>query len=106
MFTGSPNIVSVERTTTKYRPRSVVDTRELSQDFKRRADESTIYQSQHTRSGATYRYRGPAMIAIYRVRDAMGRERWVEQPIDELATLWESYGAAGEDDLEEIRRRR
>jgi len=46
------------------------------------------------------------MIAIYRVRDAMGRERWVEQPIDELATLWESYGAAGEDDLEEIRRRR
>jgi hypothetical protein len=46
------------------------------------------------------------MIAMFRVRDAMGRERWIEQPIDELATRRESYGAACEDDLEGIRRRR
>jgi hypothetical protein len=43
---------------------------------------------------------------MFRVRDAMGRERWQEQPIDEIVTRLESLGAACEDALEEIRRRR
>ena len=46
------------------------------------------------------------MTAMFRVRDAMGRERWQEQPIDEMVTRRDTYGAACEDDLEEIRRRR
>jgi hypothetical protein len=45
------------------------------------------------------------MIAIYRVRDAMGRERWVEQPIDELVTRLDSYGSTFEDDVEDAIRR-
>ena len=45
------------------------------------------------------------MTAMFRVRDAMSRERWQEQPIDEILTRLESCGAAYEDDLEEIRRR-
>ena len=45
------------------------------------------------------------MTAMFRVRDAMGRQRWQEQPLDEIVTRLGSYGAAGEDDLEEIRRR-
>ena len=45
------------------------------------------------------------MIAMFRLRDEMGRERWVEQSIDEITTRLESCGAAYEDDLEEIRRR-
>ena len=45
------------------------------------------------------------MIAIYRVRDAMGRERWVEQPIDELVTRQDSYCTTFEDEIEEAMRR-
>ena len=47
------------------------------------------------------------MTGIFRVRDAMGREHWQEQPIDAL--LPRSSGTVlsriAEDDLEEIRRR-
>ena len=48
------------------------------------------------------------MTALFRVRDAMGRERWQEHPIDALlprstATV---LSRIAEDDLEEIRRRR
>jgi len=46
--------------------------------------------------------------AMYRVRDSMGRERWVEveQPVDSLVTREDVRGSAfEEDDLEEIRRR-
>jgi antirestriction protein ArdC len=39
------------------------------------------------------------------VRDAMGRERWVEQPIDELLTRQDVHGVAFEDDIEEAIRR-
>lgn len=46
------------------------------------------------------------MTAMFHVRDAMGRERWEKQPIDEIMTRQESCSGAGEDDLEEIRRRR
>lgn len=45
------------------------------------------------------------MTAWYRVRDAMGREKWVEQPIDSLVTRRDVHGPAFEDDLEELRRR-
>ena len=45
------------------------------------------------------------MTAMFRVRDALGRERWQEQPIDEILTRLESCGTASEDDLEEVRRR-
>jgi hypothetical protein len=45
------------------------------------------------------------MTAMFRVLDAMGRESWQEQPIDEMVTRLESCGAPCEDDLEEIRRR-
>lgn len=46
------------------------------------------------------------MTTMYRVRDAMGREKWVEQPIDELITRQDIYRPTFEDDLEELRRRR
>jgi hypothetical protein len=45
------------------------------------------------------------MTAMFRVRDAMGREKWVEQPIDELATRRDVHGTPFEDELEELRRR-
>ena len=45
------------------------------------------------------------MTAMFRVRDAMGREKWVEQPIDELLTRKDVQGPALEDPLEELRRR-
>jgi len=45
------------------------------------------------------------MTEMFRARDAMGRERWVEQPIDELVTRLDSYGIAFEDDIEEAIRR-
>ena len=45
------------------------------------------------------------MTEMFRVRDAMGRERWVEQPIDELFTRLDSYGTMFEDDIEEAIRR-
>jgi hypothetical protein len=45
------------------------------------------------------------MTAWFRLRDAMGRERWVETPIDALTTRRDIHGPAFEDDLEEIRRR-
>ena len=41
----------------------------------------------------------------FRVRDAMGRELWVEQPLDRVVTRRRSHGAAYEDDLEQLRRR-
>jgi len=44
--------------------------------------------------------------AMFRVRDAMGRERWVEQPIDELVTRLDITGPAWEDELEQARRLR
>ncbi len=46
------------------------------------------------------------MIAMFRVRDAMGREKWIEQPVDELVTRQDMQGSAFEDSLEELRRRR
>jgi hypothetical protein len=45
------------------------------------------------------------MTAMFRVRDAMGRERWQEQPIDKLVTRRDIPGPAFEDEIEEIRRR-
>ena len=45
------------------------------------------------------------MTAMFRVRDALGRERWVEQSIDSLVTRRDGHGPAFEDDLEETRRR-
>jgi hypothetical protein len=45
------------------------------------------------------------MIAMYRVRDAMGRERWVEQSIDEAVTRLDSYGTMFEDEIDEAIRR-
>lgn len=45
------------------------------------------------------------MTAIFRVRDALGREKWVEQPIDALVTRRDVHCPAFEDDLEELRRR-
>jgi hypothetical protein len=42
---------------------------------------------------------------MFRIRDAMGRERWVEQPIDELLTRQDVHGVAFEDDIEEAIRR-
>jgi hypothetical protein len=45
------------------------------------------------------------MTAMFRVRDAMGRERWVEAPVDELVTRQDVHRPAFEDDLEELRRR-
>ena len=49
--------------------------------------------------------KGCEMTAMFRVRDAMGRERWQEQPIDALVTRKDIHGPAFEDDLEELRRR-
>ena len=46
------------------------------------------------------------MTAKFRVRDAMGRERWVEQPIDEIVTRRDSCGARFEGEDEELRRTR
>lgn len=46
------------------------------------------------------------MTAMFRVQDGLGRERWVEQPIDSLVTRRDIHGPAFEDDLEELRRRR
>jgi len=43
---------------------------------------------------------------MFRIRNAMGREKWQEQSIDEIMTRRESFGTALEDDLDEIRRRR
>jgi hypothetical protein len=45
------------------------------------------------------------MTAMFRVRDLVGRERWVEQPIDELLTRQDLQGVAFEDDIEEAIRR-
>jgi hypothetical protein len=45
------------------------------------------------------------MTAMFHVRDAMGREMWVEAPIDELVTRQDVYRPVFEDDLEELRRR-
>ncbi len=45
------------------------------------------------------------MTAMFRVRDAMGREKWMESPIDELVTRQDIPGPAFEDSLEELRRR-
>ena len=45
------------------------------------------------------------MTAWFRVKDALGREKWVEQPIDSLVTRHDITGPAIEDDLEELRRR-
>lgn len=45
------------------------------------------------------------MTAMFRVRDALGREKWVEQAIDALVTRRDIHGPAFEDDLEEVRRR-
>ena len=45
------------------------------------------------------------MTAIFRVRDAMGREHWQEQPIDALVTWRDGFHPALEDAIEEIRRR-
>jgi hypothetical protein len=45
------------------------------------------------------------MTAMFRVRDGMGRERWVEQPIDELVTRKDSYGTIFEDEIDEAIRR-
>jgi hypothetical protein len=46
------------------------------------------------------------MTAMFRVRDAMGREKWIEQPVDELVTRQDMHGPTFEDSLEELRRRR
>jgi hypothetical protein len=46
------------------------------------------------------------MIAMYRVRDAMGREKWIEAPIDELVTRQDLCRPAFEDDIDEAIRRR
>ena len=43
-------------------------------------------------------------IECYRVRDAMGRERWVEQPIDSLTTRKDVTRPAFDDQRKEIRR--
>ena len=45
------------------------------------------------------------MTAWFRVKDALGREKWVEQPIDVLVTRRDIPGPAFEDALEELRRR-
>jgi len=44
------------------------------------------------------------MMAMFRVRDPMGREKWLEQPIDSLSTRRDAHGPAFEDDLEQLRR--
>ena len=46
------------------------------------------------------------MTALFRVVDAMGRERWVEQPIDAMFTRQDVHGPAFEDDIDEAIRRR
>jgi hypothetical protein len=45
------------------------------------------------------------MTAMFRVKDPLGREKCVEQPIDALVTRRDIHGPAFEDDLEELRRR-
>ena len=47
------------------------------------------------------------MTERFRLRDALGRERWAEQPIDRsLPFRPRGYDILSEDDVEEIRRRR
>jgi len=46
------------------------------------------------------------MTAMFRIRDAMGRERWQEQPIDGACHAVGVLRCACEDDFEEIWRRR
>ncbi len=45
------------------------------------------------------------MTAMFRVREALGRELWAEQPLDALVTRRDAHGTPFEDDLEESRRR-
>jgi len=47
------------------------------------------------------------MTAIFRLRDALGRERWIEQAVDRsLPFRPRGYAILSEDDVEETRRRR
>ena len=41
----------------------------------------------------------------FRIRDALGRELWVEQPLDNVVRRRNSHGTAYESDLEQLRRR-
>lgn len=46
------------------------------------------------------------MTAMFRVCDALGREKWIEQPVDELVTRRDFHDPAYEDEIEEAIRRR
>ena len=46
------------------------------------------------------------MMALYRIQDVLGRERWTEQPMDSIVLRRDAYGVAVEDDLERARRQR
>jgi len=47
------------------------------------------------------------MTELFRLRDALGRERWVEQPVDRsLPFRPQGHDPLAEDDVEETRRRR
>jgi hypothetical protein len=46
------------------------------------------------------------MIALIRLRDALGRERWEEREIDTNSLAHVYAGPVFEDDIEEARRRR